>query len=197
MNTTEARQAVRERIGDPVPGIYTDAQIDGALRVAFGWAAPRVPWAEVRAVPVVAGALKVPFTEEVRVVRVETPAGEIPPGSAAITRRDRHHALSWIRTLDALRLSRPVRQDEAGTWDVLVLVVAEFPGVPSQAWAVPSGVAAAIIARASASVLRLRIADDLKRGHRTPYTHLRLASEMEREAREILDRATRRPRMLL
>lgn len=196
MNTTTARSQVRNKLGEPTPGAYTDAQIDAALRVAFDSFAPRFRRAASESVSVAVDAVRIPATDFP--MRVVDAAGfDVPYATAPITARDRHFALAW-RMLDAgeITLSRPVLASEAGIW---TLVISEVPAMPSTVnaeWEMPDAFVSAVISQASAALLRMRLGDDMKRGHRSTYSHIRLAQDLEREARETVDRARRRARVI-
>lgn len=196
MNTTTARAEVRSRIADAVPGIFTDAQVDAALSVAFSLVGPRFPVRVDRTVPVAAGALSIAGAFGTAVY-VATPDADLPRANAPMTVADRSRALAWRPDgVGRVRLSRPVLGDEAGSWTVTEVLPPTFPAIPTATWELPAGPDRAVIVHAAAGLLRTRMSDDLKRGQRSSYTHLRLAADMEREARAIVEAYGRAARMV-
>ena len=190
MNWTTMRADVRGLLNDPPGGIYSDDQITAAATAGYNRAMQRNAKLKAFAVAVLEGddTVGLPFpVVSIRSARNGT--WPMAQGTAADMIHPRHTDAQLMYVLVdplTLQLSRPTNADEAGTWTILASRIPALPTAPGDAWESPDHINGAIARFAAADLIRTRIADSVRRGHKPDFTANQLAVTFEREAREMI-----------
>ncbi|MFS8531673.1 hypothetical protein [Sphaerobacter thermophilus] len=174
---------------DGTVGLWTDAELDEALRWSLERYSRWEPAERILTAAVDAGATEIALPEDtLDVARVVAPGGQvIPRRAAAPARVVAGEELAWEQFAGALRFTQPL---VAGSYTVYYAATRTFPATGDEPFPVPPAAEALILTGALVWALEFRAREEWKRGPLPPRYESRL--EAARRDYQALQRDLRR-----